>query len=169
MITTDNPVPWHLIARQWKNGSSLDALSARFNVSIDQLKSKLATRYDSDRLDIRTNAQIKLIGEQVKSDLVTALARISQSLANQPDISLRDAPALDRLINSAARLFSWPSPKPFESQSTLTSGNTNAINLALIRTTPDQLKALSDERAMQVFRDGPADVQQSPFPASVDK
>jgi hypothetical protein len=146
--TSDHPVPWHLIAKQWRSGSTLEALAIRYNVSIDNLKKQLATRYDSERLDIRSNAQIRAVGEQVKSDLVTALARLSQTLANKSDLDLRDAPALDRLVSTAARLFSWPNPKPFDADlsngTSLLSGNTNAINLALIRTTPEQLKQLAN-------------------------
>lgn len=119
-------------------------MTARFHVPIETLKKRLATAYDSERLDIRSDAQIKAVGEQVKSDLVTALARLSQQLANQDELTLRDAPALDRLISSAAKLFAWPSPKPVDAGSNaLMSSNGNAINLALIRTSPEQLKQLS--------------------------
>jgi hypothetical protein len=134
-------VPWHLIGELAAKGKSVDELSAKFHVSPQRIQKRLSLAL-ADNGHVRTNLEIKEAGYQVKSDLVSVLLKLTKNLANKHETEPKDSAELTRLIDSAAKLFSWPNAKPVDA-SAIFNGSTiiPAVNIDLIRTTPDQLRA----------------------------
>lgn len=93
-----------------------------------------------------TKEQISEASDTVRANLTDVLVRISAKLASLPDGSIgpQNLAQIAKLTDTAAKLFVWPSPKPIDSQAQGVAP-TAAINLALIRTTPEQLRAKAHE------------------------
>jgi hypothetical protein len=93
-----------------------------------------------------TKEQISDASDTVRANLTDVLVAISAKLASLPDnlIGPQNLAQVAKLTDTAAKLFNWPSPKPVDS---LAPGvaPTAAINLALIRTTPEQLRAKAQQ------------------------
>jgi hypothetical protein len=90
-----------------------------------------------------SSAELQDASNQVKANLVVTLQKIVAKLASEPPDSI-DLSKFSRLVETSARLFAWPATKAVEistsNESPFKQLNT-AINLALIRTTPEQLRA----------------------------
>jgi hypothetical protein len=141
MTHQNNAVPWHLIGQLAANGKSVDELSEKFHVSKARIQKRLNLAIAQNG-HVRTNLEIKEASNQVKSDLVGVLLKLSRNFASKEEIEPKDSIELSRLIDSAQKLFSWPNAKPVDASIMLNAPNiVPAVNLNLIRTTPDQLRA----------------------------
>jgi hypothetical protein len=141
MIHKNSAVPWHLIGQLAANGKSVDELSLKFGVSKARITKRLNLALAQNG-HVRTNLEIKEAGHQVKSDLVSVLLKLTKNLASKDQPDPKDSHELTRLIDSAAKLFSWPNAKPVDPSIILNTANqTPAINLNLIRTSPEELRA----------------------------
>jgi hypothetical protein len=141
MTNQNNAVPWHLIGQLAANGKSIEELSAKFHVSKARITKRLNLAITQNG-HVRSNLEIKEAGNQVKSDLVGVLLKLSRNFASKDQIEPKDSVELSRLIDSAQKLFSWPNAKPVDASIMLNAPNiVPAVNLNLIRTTPDQLRA----------------------------
>jgi len=141
MIHKNSAVPWHLIGQLAANGKTVEELSKKFRVSKNRIKKRLALAL-AENGHVRSNLEIKEAGYQVKSDLVGVLLKLSQNLASKDDNEPKDTIELARLIDSAQKLFAWPNAKPVDASALLNASTIiPAVNLNLIRTTPDQLRA----------------------------
>jgi hypothetical protein len=137
----NNAVPWHLIGQLAANGKSVDELSAKFHVSPKRIQKRLSLALAPNG-HVRTNLEIKEAGHQVKSDLVSVLLKLTKNLASKNDLDQKDTVQMQRLIDSAQKLFSWPNAKPVDATALLNASTIiPAVNIDLIRTTPDQLRA----------------------------
>jgi hypothetical protein len=94
-----------------------------------------------------TKEQICEASDSVRANLTDALLKISAKLCSLPELGPQNLAQVAKLTDTAAKLFVWPSPKPIDS---LAQGvaPTAAINLALIRTTPEQLRAKAQQTAI---------------------
>ena len=141
MIHKNNAVPWHLIGQLAANGKTVDELSEKFRVSPNRIRKRLALALAQNG-HVRSNLEIKEAGYHVKSDLVGVLLKLSKNLASKELTEPKDTIELTRLIDSAQKLFAWPNPKPVDATVLLNASTiVPAVNLNLIRTTPDQLRA----------------------------
>jgi hypothetical protein len=141
MIQKNTAVPWHLIGQLSANGKSVDELSSKFHVSPKRIQKRLNVALATNG-HVRTNLEIKEAGNQVKSDLVGVLLKLSRNLATKHDAEPKDSVELTRLIDSAAKLFAWPNAKPVDPSIILNAPNVvPAVNLNLIRTSPEELRA----------------------------
>jgi len=141
MIHKNNAIPWHLIGELAAKGKTIEELSQKFHVSPKRITKRLNLALTTNG-HVRTNLEIKEAGNQVKSDLVSVLLKLTKNLASKHDPEPKDSAELSRLIDSAAKLFSWPNAKPVDATIMLNAPNVvPAVNLNLIRTTPDQLRA----------------------------
>ena len=90
--------------------------------------------------------EIANASDTVRANLTDVLVKISAKLASLPDnaIGPQNLAQVAKLTDTAAKLFTWPAPKPVDS---LAQGvaPTAAINLALIHTTPEQLRAKAQQ------------------------
>jgi hypothetical protein len=89
-----------------------------------------------------TKAEIENAGETVRANLIDAVVQISAKLAN---VGLHDLTQIAKLTDTAQKLFAWPSVKPGDANNSLATLTNGAINVQLIRTTPDQLRAKAKE------------------------
>jgi hypothetical protein len=134
-------VPWHLIGQLAANGKSVNELSAKFHVSPKRIQKRLSLALAQNG-HVRTNLEIKQAGHQVKSDLVSVLLKLTKNLASKHETEPKDSVELTRLIDSAQKLFSWPNAKPIDASFMLNAPNiVPAVNLNLIRTSPEELRA----------------------------
>jgi hypothetical protein len=82
--------------------------------------------------------------DTVRANLVEILLKISAKLASLPDnlIGPQNLAQVAKLTDTAAKLFCWPNAKPVDLSSQLLANQfpSQAINLALIHTTPEQLR-----------------------------
>src|SRR5260370_24831391 len=141
MTHQNKAVPWHLIGQLAANGKSVDELSQKFRVSPNRIRKRLNLAL-SQNGHVRSNLEIKEAGYQVKSDLVTVLLKLSKNLASKDETEPKDTIELTRLIDSAQKLFAWPNSKPVDASALLNASTIiPAVNLNLIRNTPDQLRA----------------------------
>jgi hypothetical protein len=141
MINKNSAVPWHLIGQLAANGKSVHELSIKFGVSPKRIQKRLNLALAQNG-HVRSNLEIKEAGNQVKSDLVSVLLKLTNNLASKDQTEPKDSVELTRLIDSASKLFSWPNPKPVDASIMLNAPNiVPAVNLHLIRTSPDELRA----------------------------
>jgi hypothetical protein len=141
MTHKNNAVPWHLIGQLAANGKTVEELSLKFGVSQNRIQKRLNLALATNG-HVRSNLEIKEAGQQVKSDLVSVLLKLTKNLASKDQIEPKDSHELTRLIDSASKLFSWPNPKPVDASALLNAPNVvPAVNLNLIRTSPDELRA----------------------------
>jgi hypothetical protein len=141
MTHKNNAIPWHLIGQLAANGKTVEELSSKFHVSKARIQKRLNLAI-TENGHVRSNLEIKEAGHMVKSDLVGVLLKLSRNLASKHEPDPKDSVELTRLIDSASKLFSWPNPKPIDASIMLNAPNiVPAVNLNLIRTTPDQLRA----------------------------
>jgi hypothetical protein len=122
------------------DGHSVDELANKFAVPAVEIQRR-ATVQISGTGYVRSNLEVRNASNQIRSDLTTVLLRQSAELAKQADYSPADVAKLSKLIDAAKTLFAWPSAKPQESASNDTSPG--AINLDLIKTTPEQMRNLA--------------------------
>jgi hypothetical protein len=89
-----------------------------------------------------TKEQIADASDTVRANLVNVLLRISNKLAELPNdlIGPQNLAQVAKLTDTAAKLFGWPSTKPIDLSSLPNQLPSPAINLALIHTTPEQLR-----------------------------
>jgi hypothetical protein len=89
-----------------------------------------------------TKAERLDASDQVKANLVTVLQKLTAKLAAEPVDSVNIS-HFRTLVETASRLFGWPAVKAVDlsavDDSSVHQLHT-AINLALIRTTPEQLR-----------------------------
>jgi hypothetical protein len=141
MTHRNSAVPWHLIGQLAANGKTVEELSAKFHVSPNRIQKRLNLALATNG-HVRSNLEIKEAGNQVKSDLVSVLLKLTKNLASKHETEPKDSIELTRLIDSASKLFSWPNAKPVDASIMLNAANqTPAINLNLIRTSPQELRA----------------------------
>jgi hypothetical protein len=141
MIHKNKAVPWHLIGQLAANGKSINELSAKFHVSPKRITKRLNLALAQNG-HVRSNLEIKEAGQQVKSDLVGVLLKLSRNLASKHETEPKDSVELTRLIDSAQKLFAWPNAKPVDASIMLNAPNiVPAVNLHLIRTSPEELRA----------------------------
>jgi hypothetical protein len=88
-----------------------------------------------------TAQEIANASDTVRANLTDVLVKISAKLASLPDnlIGVQNLAQVAKLTDTASKLFCWPNPKPVDT-SAQSAQPTAAINLALIRTTPEQLR-----------------------------
>jgi hypothetical protein len=135
------PIPWHLIMTMLADGHLVDTLAAKFNVPASEIQRRAALSLSGTGY-VRTTLEIKDASNQVKSDLTTVLVRQAADLAKQQTFSPYDITKLTMLVGTAAKLFAWPNPKAVDP--TIANPNPkNAINLELIKTTPEQMRDLA--------------------------
>jgi hypothetical protein len=124
------------------------------NELLERSKRKNANHADKPLPVVPTNRkltkeQISEASDTVRANLTDVLVKISAKLASLPDhaIGTQNLAQVAKLTDTAAKLFSWPAPKTVDS---LAQGvaPTAAINLALIRTTPEQLRAKAQQTAI---------------------
>jgi hypothetical protein len=141
MIHKNKAIPWHLIGQLAANGKSIEELSTKFHVSQARIAKRLNLALAQNG-HVRTNLEIKEAGNQVKSDLVSVLLKLSADLASKHNPDAKDTVQMHRLIDSAQKLFSWPNAKPVDASIMLNASNiVPAVNLHLIRTSPQELRA----------------------------
>jgi hypothetical protein len=141
MINKNRAIPWHLIGELAQKGKTLDELSEKFSIPKNRIQKRLNLALASNG-HVRTNAEIKEAGHQVKDDLVTVLLKLTKNLASKDQSEPKDSVELTRLIDSAQKLFAWPNPKPVDVTAMLNGQSiVPAVNIELIRTSPDQLRA----------------------------
>src|SRR5260370_38369228 len=141
MIHKNNAVPWHLIGQLAANGKTVEELSEKFRLSPQRIQKRLNLALAQNG-HVRSNLEIKEASNQVKSDLVGVLLKLSKNLASKKQTEPKDTIELTRLIDSAQKLFAWPNSKPVDATTLLNPSTIiPAVNLNLIRTTPDQLRA----------------------------
>jgi hypothetical protein len=134
-----NPVPWHFIGELFANGSSVEELSARFNVPPKAIQRRLDVALSSSG-HVRSNAEISLCSHKVKSDLISTLTRYAGQLADKRDsLDDKDLLRLERLTNVAAKLFTWPMAKAIDLSIQPIQPQNQAINLDLIKRSPASL------------------------------
>jgi hypothetical protein len=94
--------------------------------------------------------EIASASDEVRANLICALLRLSSLIATLPAEEI-GVDKLARLVETAHKLFLWPYPKPIDSSlpNSLLTANT-VINLPLIRTTPEQLRAKAREISQSV-------------------
>jgi hypothetical protein len=85
--------------------------------------------------------QISNASDSVRANLVDVLLKISSKLASLPNDSIgpQNLAQVSKLTDTAAKLFAWPHYKPLDASEHQSPANA-AINLALIHTTPEQLR-----------------------------
>jgi hypothetical protein len=141
MIHKNNATPWHLIGQLAANGKTVEELSAKFHVSPQRIQKRLNLAITQNG-HVRSNLEIKEAGNQVKSDLVSVLLKLTKKLASKHEPEPKDSVELTRLIDSAQKLFAWPNAKPVDASFMLNAPNiVPAVNLHLIRTSPEELRA----------------------------
>src|SRR5258707_6623455 len=141
MTHQNKAVTWHLIGQLAAEGKSVEELSKKFRVSPNRIKKRLNLALAQNG-HVRSNLEIKECSNQVKSDLVGVLLKLSKNLASKKQTEPKDTIELTRLIDSAQKLFAWPNSKPVDATTLLNPSTIiPAVNLNLIRTTPDQLRA----------------------------
>jgi hypothetical protein len=150
MTHQNKAVPWHLIGQLAANGKTIEELSSKFHVSQARITKRLNLALATNG-HVRSNLEIKEAGNQVKSDLVSVLLKLTKKLASKTKPNPKDTVQMQRLIDSAQKLFSWPNAKPVDASSMLNASNiVPAVNLNLIRTSPQELRA----RARLIEKDG---------------
>jgi hypothetical protein len=89
-------------------------------------------------------SEIATASDEVRANLIAALLRYSSILATLPAEDIHPD-KLARLVDTAHKLFLWPYPKPIESALQTSPSSTTVINLPLIRTSPQELRAKARE------------------------
>jgi hypothetical protein len=89
-----------------------------------------------------SKAELADASDQVRANLVITLQKLTAKLASEEAGSINMS-HFKGLVEAASRLFAWPAPKAIEVSNPEDSAKQlhAAINLALIRTTPEQLRA----------------------------
>jgi hypothetical protein len=155
-------IPWFLIAKQAVRGTSLETLSIRHHVSVDEIRRHLDKAIicgANGQLLVRTNKEINEASQRARNDLVSVLLEAIDELSVSTQPRLSQLKEFSELLNSAARLFQWPTVSAMrvvQSQHTVhgyahrhhndiesEETPTGAVNLALIATTPEQLAELA--------------------------
>jgi transposase-like protein len=133
--------PWFFIAQLYQAGSSVVDLAKRFGVNERQLRQYLA-KHAAAGGKTRSDLEVKLASNQVRDDLVSSMLKASAALKSKEAFTRDDVATLEKLTNTATKLFAWPAPKPVESSSA--SGDaTDAINIGLLRLSPEQIRNAS--------------------------
>jgi flagellar motor protein MotB len=137
--------------------SLLDPLASNYTLLVNELIKRSIARkkaiknepvYVLTKNNQLTMAQFKDSSETVKASLVKIVLKLTARMANSSTLSARDVNRLAKLTDIAQKLFAWPSAKPMDqNQLTLNNIASGAINVALIRTTPEQLRAKAKEIA----------------------
>jgi hypothetical protein len=167
-MSEENPcgIPWFLIAKQAVRGTSLETLSIRHHVSVDEIRRHLDKAIicgANGQLLVRTNKEINEASQRARNDLVSVLLEAIDELSVSTQPRLSQLKEFSDLLNSAARLFQWPTisaMRVVQSQHTVhgyshnpDSPPTEAVNLALIATTPEQLAQLEKAKNSGKFSD----------------
>lgn len=154
-------VPWFLLFKEHKRGRSIKSLSIAYRVSEERIREKMLTWETVDG-GVRTALDIKQASKRVHCDLVQALEFMARSIATKANFTNDDITKLAVLTNTAARLFAWPAAasRPGVDMSSIDNPSplSNAINLALINTTPDQLRKLADNQPIMANSDNTRDL-----------
>lgn len=160
--------PWFLIAKQAVRGASLQTLSVRFNVSVEDIRRHLDKAIVSSangQMYVRTSAEINQASARARNDLVSILLEAIEELSVSTQPRLSQLKEFNELLGAAARLFQWPmltatrfiahQREPVqgygvnpEAQPPSSSVPTAAVNLALIATPPERLAELAKEKIL---------------------
>ena len=149
--------PWFVIAREAARGVPLESISRRYRISIDTLTKRLQLALcsnpdegtidgaivtsEGERLSVRNEVEIRKLSERVRSDLASVMGQLaSQFRATAVDareeVNLKE---FATLVDTGSKLFGWHTQKePF----TPVPAPTHAVNVALIQTSPEELKAM---------------------------
>lgn len=146
--------PWFLICKEAARGVPLESISKRYGIKIETIQQRLqlAISHNDDEstvdggvrnesgstLKVRNAVEINRISENIKTDLSSALQTLVRDFTRE-DLSMEDIDNLKSLIDAGCKLFGWNVQKQAPAPVTLPS---HAVNLALIQTTPEQLKAM---------------------------
>jgi hypothetical protein len=148
--------PWFVIAREAARGVPLESISRRYRISVDTLQKRLqlalcanpdegtldsaVVTTGGERLSVRNEVEIRKLSEKVRSDLATVMSRLStQCLADAEALEEINIKEFQALVDTGSKLFGWHTQKePF----TPVPQPTHAVNVALIQTSPEQLKAM---------------------------
>lgn len=153
--------PWFLIARQAVRGTSLETLSVRFKVSVEDIRRHLDRAIVSTangELYVRSNAEISQASKRVRNDLVSILMEAIDELSVSTLPRLSQLAEFEKLLTSAAKLFQWPTMQATRylhtSHGATTIGEVPlqaAVNLDLIATSPEELARIADrQRAIEL-------------------
>lgn len=148
-------IPWFVIAREALRGASLETLSRRYAVSVNEIQARLDVAICRDpqgTIRLRNNAEITQASNRARNDLVSILLESIEQLQASTESRLDQTDKLATLTQTAARLFSWTTshslrtvnlsnPPPYTAESP-----NNAVNLALSATSPEQLRAIADQQ-----------------------
>jgi len=148
--------PWFVIAREAARGVPLESISRRYRISIDTLTKRLQLALcanpdegtidgaivttDGQRLSVRNEVEIRKLSEKVRSDLASVMDRLSTQFRRDADACEEvNVKEFQVLVDTGSKLFGWHTQKePF----TPVPQPTHAVNVALIQTSPEELKAM---------------------------
>ena len=148
--------PWFVIAREAARGVPLESISRRYRISIDTLTKRLqlalcsnpdegtidgaVVTSDGERLSVRNEVEIRKLSEKVRSDLASVMDRLSTQFRRDADACEEvNVKEFQVLVDTGSKLFGWHTQKePF----TPVPQPTHAVNVALIQTSPEELKAM---------------------------
>jgi hypothetical protein len=144
--------PWFLIAKQAVRGTSLETLSVRFHVSVEDIRrhlDKAIVASANGEVAVRTNAEINQASHRARNDLVSVLLEAIDELSASQQPRLSQLAEFGKLLEGAARLFQWPmlTRHSYAVQQYMNAGRTvptEAVNLDLIATTPEELARLAE-------------------------
>lgn len=153
--------PWFLIARGALRGISLETLSVRYHVSIEDIQRHLDRAISVDPtgvVRVRNNAEISQASSRVRNDLVSILIEAVDELHCSQLPRLSQLLEFEKLLEAASKLFQWPrmtvsrimasGPGATAYGMTMNEAGqpTGAVNLALIATSPEQLAMLAKKQ-----------------------
>ena len=150
--------PWFVIAREAARGVPLESISRRYRISIDTITKRLqlalcanpdegtidgaVVTSDGERLSVRNEVEIRKLSEKVRSDLASVMDRLSTQFRRNADACEEvNVKEFSVLVDTGNKLFGWHAQKePF----TPVPQPTHAVNVALIQTSPEELKAMGE-------------------------
>lgn len=137
--------PWYFIGCVYaKGGSSVEGLAQRFGVNERQLRTYLA-KHVTEAGKVRTDLEVKRLSLEVRGDLAKALGEAAKAISRGEPLSSQAVGQLKGLVDSAAKLFAWPVAKAVEVRvESGISGGEDAINLPLLRMSPEAMEALGE-------------------------
>lgn len=169
--------PWFLIARSALRGVPLESLSVRYEVPVEDIRSRLdvaIAKGEDGSFRLRTTKEIDQASVRARNDLVAILIESIDELVLDQNPRLKNIDKLIHLTNVSSKLFGWSSGagsnqrfiQPYVNQN---NTPTEAVNLALIATTPAQLAALAkakvqEENQGKILGDAQSKSQESKTP-----
>jgi len=140
-LSTDSPshpIDSKAIGEAFQAGRTVQWIAKKFDLSTTTVQRCLDI-YLLAKGGVRTPSEILCASAVVRSNLVSAVMELSRQCTKDPDPD-----KVLKTVAIAAKVFSWPMPKAVANDAPVANA---AINLSLIATKPDELKALALERA----------------------